>query len=94
MYTPGKYFKNLNIVGPGKYETSLAQGFEGIQNSVSLAKQLEKLGLNRYGIQVVKPSSQFTSKKSRFDVKSLTPEPGPGTYLMPKKVQIKQKPKV
>lgn len=55
------------------------------------AKSLSLYGLDKFGITVVKPSTSFASKVSRFQDKQLiekTRLPGPGQYEAPKESRL------
>ena len=67
--------------GPGQYD--YAVGFQNVQRQADQAKQLKQQGVEAVGIKVVKNTSNFVSKKGRFDDRDLRDKalmPGPGQY--------------
>ena len=69
------------VPGPGYYE--VGADFDKINKEMSKVKQLRDQGVEQAGIQVVKNSCNFQSKKQRFDDKDLREKalmPGPGSY--------------
>jgi len=67
--------------GPGAYKPDL--GFDKINKTMQSAKNLQMFGLEKFGITVVKPSTSFASKVTRFTDKQLQEKqrlPGPGDY--------------
>ena len=67
--------------GPGQYSQNV--GFGQIQKSMENAKQIQRYGVEKYGITVIKPTGTFASKQQRFNqktVKEKSNTPGPGQY--------------
>ena len=67
--------------GPGQYEIPV--GFDMIKKTMGQVKHLQNQGLENFGIQVIKNSCNFQSKKNRFDNRELRDKalmPGPGAY--------------
>lgn len=69
--------------GPGFYLP--AQGFDKIQKDVKNMRTIQKQGLDKFGISILRPSNTFASKVDRFQKKKVdagrraqerSPEPG------------------
>lgn len=69
------------VPGPGQYEVSL--GFDQINKQMTQARHFQGQGIEEAGIQVIKKTCNFQSKKQRFDDRQLRDRalmPGPGAY--------------
>ena len=68
--------------GPGQYEIN-QQGFANIHKKMNQAQHLREQGIEEFGVEVIKKSSNFISTKNRFDDRELRDRamlPGPGAY--------------
>lgn len=72
--------------GPGFYSSNL--GFEKIQQDQESMKTIQKQGLDRLGVKLIRPNCNFASKVERFTDKT-SPKaekeirPEPGQYQLP-----------
>ncbi len=48
----------------------MAGSFQKIEKYMKSAKEMEKFGLDKFGIQVIKPSANFASRLKRFETGS------------------------
>jgi hypothetical protein len=93
-HTPGKpfhYFLSF-AAGPGQYDLVAKGGFTQIDKQNQHAQSLKQFGLHEFGIQLVKPTANFASRKKRFEQPIneaniadagpgvMTVQPGPGQY--------------